>query len=56
MSNYTIKQIFQDNWNDFVLENKDVIIRPIVFEEVNKIINCGNPNFGYALYVCNDCG
>ena len=56
MSSYTIKQIFQDNWNDFVLENKDVVIRPIVFEEVNKIINCGNPDFGYALYVCNDCG
>ena len=32
------------------------IIRPIVFEEVNKIINCGNPDYGYALYVCEHCG
>ena len=55
MSNYTIKQIFQDNWNDFVLKNNDVVIRPIVFEEVNKIINCGNPDFGYALYICDHC-
>lgn len=56
MSEFTIKQIFQDNWDNFVLENSDITIRPIVFEEVNKIINCGNPNFGYALYVCNHCG
>ena len=56
MSSYTIKQIFQDNWNDFVLENNDIVIRPIVFEEVNKIINCGNPDFGYAFYVCDHCG
>ena len=55
MSNYTIKQIFQDNWNDFVFKNNDVVIRPIVFEEVNKIINCGNPDFGYALYICDHC-
>lgn len=56
MSEFTIKQIFQDNWDSFVLENSDITIRPIVFEEVNKIINCGNPDFGYALYVCDHCG
>ena len=56
MSEFTIKQIFQDNWDNFVLENNDIKIRPIVFEEVNKIINCGNPDFGYALYICEHCG
>lgn len=56
MSEFTIKQIFQDNWDSFVSDNKDVKIRPIVFEEVNKIINCGNPDFGYAVYVCEHCG
>lgn len=56
MSEFTIKQIFQDNWNSFVAQNNDVNIRSIVFEEVNKIINCGNPDFGYALYVCEHCG
>ena len=43
MSDFTIKQIFQDNWDNFVSDNPDITIRPIVFEEVNKIINCGNP-------------
>jgi hypothetical protein len=56
MSEFTIKQIFQDNWDNFVLDNTDITIRPVVFEEVNKIINCGNPDYGYALYVCNHCG
>lgn len=56
MSEFTIKQIFQDNWDNFVLDNTDITIRPVVFEEVNKIINCGNPDFGYALYVCEHCG
>ena len=55
MSEFTIKQIFQDNWDNFVLENDDIKIRQVVFEEVNKIINCGNPDFGYALYVCDHC-
>ena len=56
MSEFTIKQIFQDNWDNFFLDNTDISIRPVVFEEVNKIINCGNPDFGYALYVCDHCG
>lgn len=56
MSDFTIKQIFQDHWDDFVLENNDIHIRPIVSEEVNKIIHCGSPEYGYALYVCEHCG
>ena len=39
MSEFTIKQIFIDNWDNFVSENSDISIRPIVFDEVNKIIN-----------------
>lgn len=56
MSEFTIKQIFQDHWDSFIEENNNIIIRPVVFEEVNKIINCGNPNYGYALYICEHCG
>ena len=56
LSDFTIKQIFIDNWDNFVKDCSDTIVRPIVFEEVNKIVNCGNPDFGYALYVCEHCG
>ena len=55
MSDFTIKQIFMDNWDNFVLKNPALHIRPIVFDEVEKIINCGNPDFGYALYICDHC-
>lgn len=55
MSEFTIKQIFEDNWDAFLERDIDINIRPIVFEEVNKIINCGNPDFGYALYICEHC-
>ena len=56
LSEFTIKQIFIDNWDNFVKDCYDTIVRPVVFEEVNKIVNCGNPDFGYALYVCEHCG
>lgn len=55
MSEFTIKQIFQDHWDSFVETNKNITIRPVVFEEVNKVINCGNPDYGYALYVYEHC-
>ena len=55
MSEFTIKQIFSDNWDNFVVRNPQLDIRQVVFDEVKKIINCGNPNNGYALYVCDHC-
>ena len=56
MSDFTITQILQDHWDSFVKENKNIAIRQVVFEEVDKVINCGNPDYGYALYVCEHCG
>lgn len=57
MSDFTIKQIFSDNWDNFLLEHPNIDdIRPVIFDEVNRIIDCGNPDLGYALYVCNHCG
>lgn len=55
MSEFTIKQIFSDHWDNFVVRNPELEIRPVVFDEVEKIINCGNPDYGYALYICDHC-
>ena len=55
MSKFTIKQIFNDHWDNFVIRNPELDIRQVVFDEVEKIINCGNPDYGYALYVCDHC-
>lgn len=42
MSEYTIKQIFIDNWDRFLLENPNLNIRPVVFEEVIGFSNISN--------------
>ena len=55
ISEFTIKQIFNDHWDNFVIRNPELDIRQVVFDEVEKIINCGNPDYGYALYVCDHC-
>lgn len=53
MSKFTIKQIFQDHWYAFLALKPN--IRPVVYHEVSKIIDCGNPLNGYSLYRCPDC-
>lgn len=55
MSVFTIKQIFIDNWDNFLFYNSSLNIRPVVFKEVQRMINCGNPELGYALYYCEHC-
>ena len=52
MAKYTIKQIFIDHWKDF---QKLFPVRQVVSDEVNKMINCQNPDLGYALYYCEHC-
>jgi len=55
VSKYTIKEIFNNHWDDFVDTFSDLKIRPVVFKEVEKMLNCGNPDLGYATYYCEDC-
>ena len=54
---YTIKEIFQDNWDNFLLEmeKQGRSIRPTIMEEVAKIIGCQDIDKGFALYSCPDC-
>ena len=55
MSEFTIKQIFIDNWDNFIVRNPELNIRQVVFDEVEKRMNCSNTDYGYALYVCEHC-
>jgi len=54
---YTVKEIFRDNWDNFVeeMEKQGKVIRPTIMEEVAKIIGCQDPIKGFALYACPDC-
>lgn len=51
---FTIKQIFRDHWTAFILQFHK--IRPVVIREVSRMLSCGDPSMGYALYVCPSCG
>ena len=34
----------------------DLKPRPVVMENIEKVINCGNPSYGGAMYGCSHCG
>lgn len=48
-----IKDIFADHWEAFLLEGYP--IRPAILKNVDKIISCGDPSMGHALYFCDHC-
>jgi hypothetical protein len=54
---YTIKKIFAENWNSFLLEmeKQNKPVRETILEEVDKIISCQDPKNGFALYRCPKC-
>ena len=54
---YTIKEILADNWDEFMFEmaRQGKPIRKTIVEEVEKVINCQNPDKGFALYACPTC-
>jgi len=54
MSKYSIKQIFIDNWDSFLSTKPS--IRNVVYQEVDKMLSCGDTSKGFAVYGCEHCG
>ena len=54
-SKFKIKDIFNDHWYSFLENNPNLNIRPVVYEEVEKMMGCGSLSNGYAVYTCNHC-
>ena len=53
----SIQQIFTENWEDF-LSDPEVLrkgLRPIVVQEVQKMMDCGTLAAGYEIYECPNC-
>lgn len=53
----TIQKIFFDHWDSF-LRDPEVIrrgLRPIVIQEVEKMISCGTVDSGFEIYECPNC-
>lgn len=53
---FSLKDIFSDNWNNFLKDNPNMSIRPVVLNEVDKMISCKTSALGYSVYECPDCG
>lgn len=48
-----LQEIFLDNYEEFMMTTHP---RASVVENVDKMIECGNPSFGGAMYGCTKCG
>ena len=48
-----LQQIFKDHYEEIIFTMHP---RPCVIENIDKMINCGDPTFGGALYGCPACG
>ena len=48
-----LQEIFKDNYEEFMMTTHP---RQSVVENVDKMINCGDPSFGGAMYGCTKCG
>jgi predicted RNA-binding Zn-ribbon protein involved in translation (DUF1610 family) len=53
---FTIKQIFNDWWNKFLINYPNLKIRDVVFSNVNRMLKCKTPSLGFSSFVCPDCG
>lgn len=49
-----LQQIFNDHFN--LVASSGIKIRDAVFENVDKMLHCGDYRYGYALYGCEHCG
>ena len=49
-----LQKIFSDHFHK--LTASGITIRDTVIENVDKMIHCGNFNFGHAIYGCEVCG
>ncbi|MDD2391630.1 MAG: transposase [Bacilli bacterium] len=49
---FTIKQIFADNWKNFIDAHPNITIRDIVFASVEKVLTCKTLAAGYSVYIC----
>ena len=48
-----LQKIFKDHFEEMIYIQHP---RDSVIENVEKMINCGDPSFGGAMYTCPSCG
>jgi len=51
---FSIKQIFIDHWNEFLITFPHISIRDVVLSSVEKLLTCKTLAAGFSVYIC-DC-
>ena len=46
---YTFQPIFSDDFDSFLIDNPSLNIRPVVIDEINKMISCQDPSMGHGV-------
>lgn len=54
-SKYTIKQIFADHWQMFLIVYSHLIIREAVHKNVDRILKCQTSALGFTTFFCDKC-
>ena len=52
---YTVKQIFIDHWQMFLMLYSHLCIRDTVHKNVEKIMKCQTAALGFTIYFCEKC-
>ena len=52
---YAIADIFRDYWSGFLLDHPQLNIRPVVYENVERMMKCKTPDLGYSFFSCPNC-
>lgn len=55
---FDLKDIFSDYWYDFLdfANSKKLTIRPVVYRDVERMINCKTSALGFSCFKCPNCG
>lgn len=48
-----VQKMLRDYYEMIEYDNET---RPVVLENIDKVINCGDPSYGGAMYGCLHCG
>ena len=52
---FTIKQIFNDWWNKFLINFPNLNIRDVVHKNISRMLKCKTWDLGYSIFKCQEC-
>lgn len=54
----SLQVIFHNHWDDFcdwIEDHPEIVLRQVVYDEVDKLMACGTVDMGFEIYECPNC-